>query len=143
MNYKRIGKAIKERMVELGISEEDLARDCNIDLALVNSIIIGEEVASIEVLTLISIYLDMSFNDLLDTKKNKELYMNTLKKSIKRRRKNWTINLMGAIGLCLILCVIEAILLLVNIPSKYSAIVFVLITVLLLIVDICLALNEK
>ena len=141
MNYKRIGKAIKERMVELGISEEDLARDCNIDLALVNNI--GEEVASIEVLTLISIYLDMSFNDLLDTKKNKELYMNTLKKSIKRRRKNWTINLMGAIGLCLILCVIEAILLLVNIPLKYSAIIFVLITVLLLIVDICLALNEK
>ena len=55
MNYKRIGKAIKERMVELGISEEDLARDCNIDLALVNNIIIGEEVVSIEVLTLISI----------------------------------------------------------------------------------------
>ena len=143
MNYKRIGKAIKERMVELGISEEDLARDCNIDLALVNNIIIGEEVASIEVLTLISIYLDMSFNDLLDTKKNKELYMNTLKKSIKRRHKNWTINLMGAIGLCIILSVIEAILLLVNIPLKYSAIIFVLITVLLLIVDICLALNEK
>ena len=143
MNYKKIGKSIKERMVELGISEEDLAHDCNLDLVLVNNIIIGEEEASIEVLTLIAIYLDMSFNELLDTKKNKEFFITTLKKSIKCRRKNWTINLMGAIGLCLILCIIYAILLLINVPLKYGLAIFVLITVILLIVDICVALNEK
>lgn len=143
MNYKKIGKAIKERMVELNISEDKLANECSLDLNLVNNLIIGEEVASIKELTLIAIYLDMSFNDLLDTKSNKTYYIDTLKSTLKKRKKRWSINLAGALCLCLILCIIEAKFMVIEIPLKFGIIVTILIVVMLLIIDICKSLTAK
>ena len=73
-----------------------------------------------------------------------QTYLKTkLKQSIKDENKVWTMNLIGSVIICIILCIIATMFMMSTLSNKFLIMIFTVIALILVIMDIYRTLMRK
>ena len=143
MNYEKIGSNIKTAMLNKNVTNEKLAKKMDIPEKRLGDILEGREHPSLDTLILISMLLNVNINGLLDMDVSQTYLKTKLKQSIKDENKVWTINLIGSVIICIILCIIATIFMMSSLSNKMPIMIFTVIALILIIMDIYRTLMRK
>ena len=143
MNYEKIGSNIKTAMLNKNITNEKLAKKMDIPEKRLEDILEGREHPSLDTLILISMLLNVNINGLLDMDVSQTYLKTKLKQSIKDENKVWTMNLIGIVIICIILCIIATMFMMSTLSNKFLIMIFTVIALILVIMDIYRTLMRK
>ena len=143
MNYEKIGSNIKTAMLNKNITNEKLAKKMDIPEKRLEDILEGREHPSLDTLILISMLLNVNINGLLDMDVSQTYLKTKLKQSIKDENKVWTMNLIGIVIICIILCIIATMFMMSTLSNKFLIMIFTVIALILIIMDIYRTLMRK
>ena len=143
MNYEKIGSNIKTAMLNKNITNEKLAKKMDIPEKRLEDILEGREHPSLDTLILISMLLNVNINGLLDMDVSQTYLKTKLKQSIKDENKVWTMNLIGSVIICIILCIIATMFMMSTLSNKFLIMIFTVIALILIIMDIYRTLMRK
>lgn len=143
MNYEKIGSNIKTAMLNKNITNEKLAKKMDIPEKRLEDILEGREHPSLDTLILISMLLNVNINGLLDMDVSQTYLKTKLKQSIKDENKVWTMNLIGSVIICIILCIIATMFMMSSLSNKFLIMIFTVIALILVIMDIYRTLMRK
>ena len=143
MNYEKIGSNIKTAMLNKNVTNEKLAKKMDISEKRLEDILEGREHPSLDTLILISMLLNVNINGLLDMDVSQTYLKTKLKQSIKDENKVWTMNLIGSVIICIILCIIATMFMMSTLSNKFLIIIFTVIALILIIMDIYRTLMRK
>ena len=143
MNYEKIGSNIKTAMLNKNITNEKLAKKMDIPEKRLADILEGREHPSLDTLILISMLLNVNINGLLDMDVSQTYLKTKLKQSIKDENKVWTMNLIGSVIICIILCIIATMFMMSTLSNKFLIMIFTVIALILIIMDIYRTLMRK
>ena len=143
MNYEKIGSNIKTAMLNKNVTNEKLAKKMDIPEKRLGDILEGREHPSLDTLILISMVLNVNINGLLDMDVSQTYLKTKLKQSIKDENKVWTINLIGSVIICIILCIIATMFMMSSLSNKMPIMIFTVLALILVIVDIYRTLMRK
>lgn len=143
MNYEKIGSNIKTAMLNKNVTNEKLAKKMDIPEKRLGDILEGREHPSLDTLILISMLLNVNINGLLDMDVSQTYLKTKLKQSIKDENKVWTINLIGSVIICIILCIIATMFMMSSLSNKPLIMIFTVMALILVIVDIYRTLMRK
>lgn len=143
MNYEKIGSNIKTAMLNKNITNEKLAKKMDISEKRLEDILEGREHPSLDTLILISMLLNVNINGLLDMDVSQTYLKTKLKQSIKDENKVWTMNLIGSVIICIILCIIATMFMMSTLSNKFLIMIFTVIALILIIMDIYHTLMRK
>ena len=143
MNYEKIGSNIKTAMLNKNVTNEKLAKKMDIPEKRLGDILEGREHPSLDTLILISMLLNVNINGLLDIDVSQTYLKTKLKQSIKDENKVWTINLIGSVIICIILCIIATMFMMSSLSNKMPIMIFTVIALILIIMDIYRTLMRK
>lgn len=143
MNYEKIGSNIKTAMLNKNITNEKLAKKMDIPEKRLEDILEGREHPSLDTLILISMLLNVNINGLLDMDVSQTYLKTKLKQSIKDENKVWTMNLIGSVIICIILCIIATMFMMSTLSNKFLIMIFTVIALILVIMDIYRTLMRK
>lgn len=143
MNYEKIGSNIKTAMLNKNITNEKLAKKMDIPEKRLGDILEGREHPSLDTLILISMLLNVNINGLLDMDVSQTYLKTKLKQSIKDENKVWTMNLIGSVLICIILCIIATMFMMSSLSNKMPIMIFTVLALILVIVDIYRTLMRK
>lgn len=143
MNYEKIGSNIKTAMLNKNITNEKLAKKMDISEKRLEDILEGREHPSLDTLILISMLLNVNINGLLDMDVSQTYLKTKLKQSIKDENKVWTMNLIGSVIICIILCIIATMFMMSTLSNKFLIMIFTVIALILVIMDIYRTLMRK
>lgn len=143
MNYEKIGSNIKTAMLNKNITNEKLAKKMDISEKRLEDILEGREHPSLDTLILISMLLNVNINGLLDMDVSQTYLKTKLKQSIKDENKVWTMNLIGSVIICIILCIIATMFMMSTLSNKFLIMIFTVIALILIIMDIYRTLMRK
>ena len=82
-------------------------------------------------------------NGLLDMDVSQTYLKTKLKQSIKDENKVWTMNLIGSVIICIILCIIATMFMMSTLSNKFLIMIFTVIALILIIMDIYRTLMRK
>ena len=143
MNYEKIGSNIKTAMLNKNVTNEKLAKKMDIPEKRLADILEGREHPSLDTLILISMLLNVNINGLLDMDVSQTYLKTKLKQSIKDENKVWTMNLIGIVIICIILCIIATMFMMSTLSNKFLIMIFTVIALILIIMDIYRTLMRK
>ncbi len=143
MNYEKIGSNIKTAMLNKNVTNEKLAKKMDIPEKRLGDILEGREHPSLDTLILISMLLNVNINGLLDMDVSQTYLKTKLKQSIKDENKVWTMNLIGSVIICIILCIIATMFMMSSLSNKFLIMIFTVIALILVIMDIYRTLMRK
>ena len=143
MNYEKIGSNIKTAMLNKNVTNEKLAKKMDISEKRLADILEGREHPSLDTLILISMLLNVNINGLLDMDVSQTYLKTKLKQSIKDENKVWTMNLIGSVIICIILCIIATMFMMSTLSNKFLIMIFTVIAIILIIMDIYRTLMRK
>ena len=143
MNYEKIGSNIKTAMLNKNITNEKLAKKMDIPEKRLEDILEGREHPSLDTLILISMLLNVNINGLLDMDVSQTYLKTKLKQIIKDENKVWTMNLIGIVIICIILCIIATMFMMSTLSNKFLIMIFTVIALILIIMDIYRTLMRK
>lgn len=143
MNYEKIGSNIKTAMLNKNVTNEKLAKKMDIPEKRLGDILEGREHPSLDTLILISMLLNVNINGLLDMDVSQTYLKTKLKQSIKDENKVWTMNLIGSVLICIILCIIATMFMMSSLSNKMPIMIFTVLAIILVIVDIYRTLMRK
>lgn len=143
MNYEKIGSNIKTAMLNKNVTNEKLAKKMDIPEKRLGDILEGREHPSLDTLILISMLLNVNINGLLDMDVSQTYLKTKLKQSIKDENKVWTMNLIGSVIICIILCIIATMFMMSTLSNKFLIMIFTVIALILVIMDIYRTLMRK
>lgn len=143
MNYEKIGSNIKTAMLNKNVTNEKLAKKMDIPEKRLADILEGREHPSLDTLILISMLLNVNINGLLDMDVSQTYLKTKLKQSIKDENKVWTMNLIGSVIICIILCIIATMFMMSTLSNKFLIMIFTVIALILIIMDIYRTLMRK
>lgn len=143
MNYEKIGSNIKTAMLNKNVTNEKLAKKMDIPEKRLGDILEGREHPSLDTLILISMLLNVNINGLLDMDVSQTYLKTKLKQSIKDENKVWTMNLIGSVIICIILCIIATMFMMSTLSNKFLIMIFTIIALILVIMDIYRTLMRK
>ena len=143
MNYEKIGSNIKTAMLNKNVTNEKLAKKMDIPEKRLEDILEGREHPSLDTLILISMLLNVNINGLLDMDVSQTYLKTKLKQSIKDENKVWTMNLIGSVIICIILCIIATMFMMSTLSNKFLIMIFTVIALILIIMDIYHTLMRK
>ena len=143
MNYEKIGSNIKTAMLNKNATNEKLAKKMDISEKRLEDILEGREHPSLDTLILISMLLNVNINGLLDMDVSQTYLKTKLKQSIKDENKVWTMNLIGTVIICIILCIIATMFMMSTLSNKFLIMIFTVIELILVIMDIYRTLMRK
>ena len=143
MNYEKIGSNIKTAMLNKNVTNEKLAKKMDIPEKRLEDILEGIEHPSLDTLILISMLLNVNINGLLDMDVSQTYLKTKLKQSIKDENKVWTMNLIGSVIICIILCIIATMFMMSTLSNKFLIMIFTVIALILVIMDIYRTLMRK
>ena len=143
MNYEKIGSNIKTAMLNKNVTNEKLAKKMDISEKRLEDILEGREHPSLDTLILISMLLNVNINGLLDMDVSQTYLKTKLKQSIKDENKVWTMNLIGSVLICIILCIIATMFMMSTLSNKFLIMIFTVIALILIIMDIYRTLMRK
>lgn len=143
MNYEKIGSNIKTAMLNKNVTNEKLAKKMDIPEKRLEDILEGREHPSLDTLILISMLLNVNINGLLDMDVSQTYLKTKLKQSIKDENKVWTMNLIGSVIICIILCIIATMFMMSSLSNKFLIMIFTVIALILVIMDIYRTLMRK
>ena len=143
MNYEKIGSNIKTAMLNKNVTNEKLAKKMDIPEKRLGDILEGREHPSLDTLILISMLLNVNINGLLDMDVSQTYLKTKLKQSIKDENKVWTMNLIGSVLICIILCIIATMFMMSSLTNKMPIMIFTVLALILVIVDIYRSLMRK
>lgn len=143
MNYEKIGSNIKTAMLNKNVTNEKLAKKMDIPEKRLADILEGREHPSLDTLILISMLLNVNINGLLDMDVSQTYLKTKLKQSIKDENKVWTMNLIGSVIICIILCIIATMFMMSTLSNKFLIMIFTVIALILVIMDIYRTLMRK
>ncbi len=143
MNYEKIGSNIKTAMLNKNVTNEKLAKKMDISEKRLEDILEGREHPSLDTLILISMLLNVNINGLLDMDVSQTYLKTKLKQSIKDENKVWTMNLIGSVIICIILCIIATMFMMSSLSNKFLIMIFTVIALILVIMDIYRTLMRK
>ena len=143
MNYEKIGSNIKTAMLNKNVTNEKLAKKMDISEKRLEDILEGREHPSLDTLILISMLLNVNINGLLDMDVSQTYLKTKLKQSIKDENKVWTMNLIGSVIICIILCIIATMFMMSTLSNKFLIMIFTVIALILIIKDIYRTLMRK
>ena len=143
MNYEKIGSNIKTAMLNKNVTNEKLAKKMDIPEKRLEDILEGREHPSLDTLILISMLLNVNINGLLDMDVSQNYLKTKLKQSIKDENKVWTMNLIGSVLICIILCIIATMFMMSSLSNKFLIMIFTVIALILIIMDIYRTLMRK
>lgn len=143
MNYEKIGSNIKTAMLNKNVTNEKLAKKMDIPEKRLADILEGREHPSLDTLILISMLLNVNINGLLDMDVSQTYLKTKLKQSIKDENKVWTMNLIGSVLICIILCIIATMFMMSSLSNKFLIMIFTVIALILVIMDIYRTLMRK
>lgn len=143
MNYEKIGSNIKTAMLNKNVTNEKLAKKMDISEKRLEDILEGREHPSLDTLILISMLLNVNINGLLDMDVSQTYLKTKLKQSIKDENKVWTMNLIGSVIICIILCIIATMFMISTLSNKFLIMIFTVIALILIIMDIYRTLMRK
>lgn len=143
MNYEKIGSNIKTAMLNKNVTNEKLAKKMDISEKRLEDILEGREHPSLDTLILISMLLNVNINGLLDMDVSQTYLKTKLKQSIKDENKVWTMNLIGSVIICIILCIIATMFMMSSLSNKFLIMIFTVIALILIIMDIYRTLMRK
>ena len=143
MNYEKIGSNIKTAMLNKNVTNEKLAKKMDISEKRLVDILEGREHPSLDTLILISMLLNVNINGLLDMDVSQTYLKTKLKQSIKDENKVWTMNLIGSVIICIILCIIATMFMMSTLSNKFLIMIFTVIALILIIMDIYSTLMRK
>lgn len=143
MNYEKIGSNIKTAMLNKNVTNEKLAKKMDIPEKRLGDILEGREHPSLDTLILISMLLNVNINGLLDMDVSQTYLKTKLKQSIKDENKVWTMNLIGSVLICIILCIIATMFMMSSLSNKFLIMIFTVIALILVIMDIYRTLMRK
>ncbi|MDY3948678.1 MAG: helix-turn-helix transcriptional regulator [Bacilli bacterium] len=143
MNYEKIGSNIKTAMLNKNVTNEKLAKKMDIPEKRLEDILEGREHPSLDTLILISMLLNVNINGLLDMDVSQTYLKTKLKQSIKDENKVWTMNLIGSVIICIILCIIATMFMMSTLSNKFLIMIFTVIALILVIMDIYRTLMRK
>lgn len=143
MNYEKIGSNIKTAMLNKNVTNEKLAKKMAIPEKRLGDILEGREHPSLDTLILISMLLNVNINGLLDMDVSQTYLKTKLKQSIKDENKVWTMNLIGSVIICIILCIIATMFMMSSLSNKMPIMIFTVLALILVIVDIYRTLMRK
>ena len=143
MNYEKIGSNIKTAMLNKNVTNEKLAKKMDIPEKRLADILEGREHTSLDTLILISMLLNVNINGLLDMDVSQTYLKTKLKQSIKDENKVWTMNLIGSVIICIILCIIATMFMMSTLSNKFLIMIFTVIALILIIMDIYRTLMRK
>ena len=143
MNYEKIGSNIKTAMLNKNVTNEKLAKKMDIAEKRLEDILEGREHPSLDTLILISMLLNVNINGLLDMDVSQTYLKTKLKQSIKDENKVWTMNLIGSVIICIILCIIATMFMMSTLSNKFLIMIFTVIALILVIMDIYRTLMRK
>lgn len=87
--------------------------------------------------------LNVNINGLLDMDVSQTYLKTKLKQSIKDENKVWTMNLIGSVIICIILCIIATMFMMSSLSNKFLIMIFTVIALILVIMDIYRTLMRK
>ena len=87
--------------------------------------------------------LNVNINGLLDMHVSQTYLKTKLKQSIKDENKVWTMNLIGSVIICIILCIIATMFMMSTLSNKFLIMIFTVIALILVIMDIYRTLMRK
>ena len=143
MNYEKIGSNIKTAMLNKNVTNEKLAKKMDIPEKRLGDILEGREHPSLDTLILISMLLNVNINGLLDMDVSQTYLKTKLKQNIKYENKFWTMNLIGSVLICIILCIIATMFMMSSLSNKMPIMIFTVLALILVIVDIYRTLMRK
>lgn len=143
MNYEKIGSNIKTAMLNKNVTNEKLAKKMDIPEKRLGDILEGREHPSLDTLILISMLLNVNINGLLDMDVSQTYLKTKLKQSIKDENKVWTMNLIGSVLICIILCIIATMFMMSSLSNKMPIMIFTVLALILIIMDIYHTLMRK
>lgn len=143
MNYEKIGSNIKTAMLNKNVTNEKLAKKMDIPEKRLVDILEGREHLSLDTLILISMLLNVNINGLLDMDVSQTYLKTKLKQNIKAENKVWTMNLIGSVLICIILCIIATMFMMSSLSNKMPIMIFTVLALILVIVDIYRTLMRK
>ena len=143
MNYEKIGSNIKTAMLNKNVTNEKLAKKMDISEKRLEDILEGREHPRLDTLILISMLLNVNINGLLDMDVSQTYLKTKLKQSIKDENKVWTMNLIGSVIICIILCIIATMFMMSTLSNKFLIMIFTVIALILIIMDIYRTLMRK
>ena len=143
MNYEKIGSNIKTAMLNKNVTNEKLAKKMDIPEKRLGDILEGREHPSLDTLILISMLLNVNINGLLDMDVSQTYLKTKLKQSVKDENKVWTMNLIGSVLICIILCIIATMFMMSSLSNKMPIMIFTVLALILVIVDIYRTLMRK
>ena len=143
MNYEKIGSNIKTAMLNKNVTNEKLAKKMDISEKRLEDILEGREHPSLDTLILISMLLNVNINGLLDMDVSQTYLKTKLKQSIKDENKVWTMNLIGSVIICIILCIIATMFMMSTLSNKFLIMIFTVIALILVIMYIYRTLMRK
>ncbi len=143
MNYEKIGSNIKTAMLNKNVTNEKLAKKMDIPEKRLGDILEGREHPSLDTLILISMLLNVNINGLLDMDVSQTYLKTKLKQSIKDENKVWTMNLIGSVLICIILCIIATMFMMSSLSNKMPIMIFTVLALILVIMDIYRTLMRK
>ena len=143
MNYEKIGSNIKTAMLNKNVTNEKLAKKMDIPEKRLGDILEGREHPSLDTLILISMLLNVNINGLLDMDVSQTYLKTKLKQSIKDENKVWTMNLIGSVLICIILCIIATMFMMSSLSNKFLIMIFTVIALILVIMDVYRTLMRK
>ena len=143
MNYEKIGSNIKTAMLNKNVTNEKLAKKMDISEKRLEDILEGREHPSLDTLILISMLLNVNINGLLDMDVSQTYLKTKLKQSIKDENKVWTMNLIGSVIICIILCIIATMFMMSTLSNKFLIMIFTVIALILIIMDTYRTLMRK
>ena len=143
MNYEKIGSNIKTAMLNKNITNEKLAKKMDIPEKRLGDILEGREHPSLDTLILISMLLNVNINGLLDMDVSQTYLKTKLKQSIKDENKVWTMNLIGSVLICIILCIIATMFMMSSLSNKMPIMIFTVLALILVIMDVYRTLMRK
>ncbi len=134
-----IGDLIKEKRLEKGYSQEELARVLYVSNKTISKWETKRSIPNVDMLLPLCKVLNIDLNAVIGYMPNE----NTMLKKLKRKRRQNILQLIVGIVVCFVLCALEVILYMGGISEKFAYFVFGLVFFLFVIFDIVLYFMNK
>lgn len=146
MNNKKIGLAVESRIHFLGLDIDKFAEKLCMKPKEFKTYLRGNKNFSLELISLIALNLDTTVEELMFSKNNKLMYRSYLENKARRRKLHKVgdiVGIVGAILICICLCIMDVTLAVNNITSTSWLIIFSIIIIMFLIIDIVNIVQSK
>lgn len=146
MNNKKIGLAVEDRMHFLGLNQKSFAESLFMSEKELKEYLRGKKDFSLELIELIALNLKTTPEALMFSKNNKLLFRSYLENKARQRKLHKVGDIAGIVGaiiICICLCIMDVTLIINEINATSGLIIFSAIIIMFLVIDIVNKIQSK